>query len=366
MTASPTDVESLKKEQRTLFEKLSGIPAIGIVFALLSGFFFATGTLIVKLVVDMHPIELVVIRSLVQLIVYSVVVLYTRDSLLGAKGERWALVSRCFWGFFSVAFSYMALRYIPLGDSSAITFSSPVFVAVIARIFLKEPIGFFHVITMCATIGGVILIDRPTFLFGSEAALHETDRLIGTLLALGGAIGGASAFVSIRKLQKTSSPVVIFWFSLYVIVVGMIILVILDSLTMPLGLETYMWLLLMGLCGTFGQLCLTIAFKLEEAGPVSLARTIDIVVAFIYQVAILNETVVWTSLLGAIIVLSSVVVTAIRKWYIQKPQAFEAIFPFLKHSKRKETLGDKSVPTMSQIVPSEIKIANTASSSQAP
>ena len=35
-------------------------------------------------------------------------------------------------------------------------------------------------------------------------------------------------------------------------------------------------MLLNGLCGVFGQLLLTLSLKITEAGPVSMARTMDI------------------------------------------------------------------------------------------
>ncbi|RWS22111.1 EamA-like protein 5 [Leptotrombidium deliense] len=94
---------------------------------------------------------------------------------------------------------------------------------------------------------------------------------------------------------------------------------------MPHGFRNISLLFAIGLCGTFGQLCVTIAFKLEEAGPVSLARTVSIVVAFFYQIFVLNEELVWSSILGACIVFAAVVSCALRKWYKLKPETFDFI-----------------------------------------
>lgn len=88
----------------------------------------------------------------------------------------------------------------------------------------------------------------------------------------------------IRKLQKTPSTVVISAFSIASIICGIVTLAILGTvaahhdvhdITLPSDWtpQEWAWLVGNGLCGVFGQLFLTLALKVEEAGLVSLART---------------------------------------------------------------------------------------------
>lgn len=69
-----------------------------------------------------------------------------------------------------------------------------------------------------------------------------------------------------------------------------------------------------------GQILLTLALQLEHAGPVAIARTSDIVFAFIWQILFFKEIPNVYSIIGAILVISSVVVTALRKWILSSPE----------------------------------------------
>lgn len=182
--------------------------------------------------------------------------------------------------------------------------------------------------------------------------------MIGTMFALVGSLCSALVFVTIRKLPKTPSSVCIFHFSLFSFVAGGAALLILQEFKIPSSLRV--WLLLIGInlllfifsykihslflivnassdsitangiCGTCGQLLLTVSLKIENAGPVSLARTMDIVMAFVYQVLILNQPAEVTSLIGAFIICFGVLLLAVHKWYQQNPAIFNSILPFQK------------------------------------
>ena len=76
-----------------------------------------------------------------------------------------------------------------------------------------------------------------------------------------------------------------------------------------------------GICGVLGQFCLTVALKVEEAGLVSLARTVDIVMAFVFQIIGLpEEEVDWTSILGAVIVCTAVSLSAFKNGSVSVQQ----------------------------------------------
>ena len=77
-----------------------------------------------------------------------------------------------------------------------------------------------------------------------------------------------------------------------------------------------------GLCGVAGQTFLVISLKIEQASLVSLARTFDIVMAFIYQVILLRQSVTIMSTAGAVIVFSGCCACAVKKFLDAKPDAF--------------------------------------------
>lgn len=64
-----------------------------------------------------------------------------------------------------------------------------------------------------------------------------------------------------------------------------------------------MIIVLNAICGVFAQLCITLALQVEEAGTISLARSVDIVVSFIFQAILLkHEPIYWTSIVGALVI----------------------------------------------------------------
>lgn len=84
--------------------------------------------------------------------------------------------------------------------------------------------------------------------------------------------------------------------------------------------------LVIGLCGIGDQYFLTIALKYETAGPVSVTRTFNIVLSFIWEVVLLSEAIEWTSIVGACLVSSCVIILALVKWRSECPQLFEKAF----------------------------------------
>lgn len=277
-----------------------------------------------------------------QLVIYLPVILVNKMEILGVKGERITLFLRGMSGFFSFGLLYVAFRMIPLADASTIVFSAPIFVLIFAWLALREECGLFQIFILIFTLVGVALISRPSFLFGDRAADGFPLRLEGTIVAVIASLFTALNFILIRKMPTTDPAVIINAFSVISIFNGIISLIVIrrvfpskagfmaENVRFPYSWTEIGYLIANGVCGVLGQLCLTVALKVEEAGLVSLARTIDIVMAFVFQIIWLPEEVVnWTSILGAVIVCSAVTLSAIRKWLSQRPGKLELLWAIL-------------------------------------
>lgn len=101
--------------------------------------------------------------------------------------------------------SFYAFRHMPLADASVIVFSVPVFTAVFARMFLKEPCGLFSAFSVVLTLIGVILITRPPILFGDTVdalgSSSEAVEIWGAVAAFSATLFGANAYVLLRALK---------------------------------------------------------------------------------------------------------------------------------------------------------------------
>ena len=72
----------------------------------------------------------------------------------------------------------------------------------------------FNVITICLTLIGVILITRPTFMFGNEfesstIGNENYNRAWGAVAAFGSTLFGANVYVLLRTLRSLHFAVVL-------------------------------------------------------------------------------------------------------------------------------------------------------------
>ena len=105
-----------------------------------------------------------------------------------------------------------------------ISATSPVFVTLLARIFLQEPCGVFEVLNIIVTMVGVVIVMRPPFIFGSgddvscllvlghlelfktfrllqDAMTYENHHFITAAICFSGTLFGSVGVVSTRALK---------------------------------------------------------------------------------------------------------------------------------------------------------------------
>lgn len=73
--------------------------------------------------------------------------------------------------------------------------------------------------------------------------------------------------------------------------------------------------MLIAVLGIAGQTFLTKALQIEKAGPVALMRTVDVLLAFIFQFIFFNRVPTLWTLGGALCIVVSTSGVALRKWY---------------------------------------------------
>lgn len=156
------------------------------------------------------------------------------------KGRRIMLLLRSFVGTTGLMLSFYAFRHMPLADASVIVFSVPVFVAIFARIFLKEPCGLFNVVTVCLTLIGVVLITRPPLIFG-HTVVSLTDNhvesehadLYGAVAAFSATLFGANAYVLLRALKGLHFSVIMTNFGSFALVQTVVVTWAIGALCLP-------------------------------------------------------------------------------------------------------------------------------------
>lgn len=298
-------------------KKKAPCPALGLFYTLLSAFLFSVGSLFVKKVQDIHAVEISAFRCVFQMLVVIPCLIYRKNGFIGPKGQRIFLFLRGALGSTAMILLYYAVQTTSLADATVISFSCPVFTSIFACIFLKEKYSLWDALFTAFTITGVVLIVRPPFLFGSNAAgMAESysDHLKGTFASVGHAVLAALTLVILRKMGKSVDYILSIW---YYVILGLlecvIVLFILGEWSLPYcGLDR-LFLILIGLFGLGGQVFLTKAIQIEKAGLVAIMKTMDVVFAFIFQIIFLNDIPTWWTVGGALCVVASSTGAAARK-----------------------------------------------------
>lgn len=158
--------------------------------------------------------------------------------------------------------------------------------------------------------------------------------LFGVLLSLVAAISISISMIYMRKLKKTPAPLVIFWFSITNVILGLFGLLFLGEYQFPT--ESYCWILILliskfflynrnaiiyciicifnlALCTGLDQLFITLALKLENAGAVAVIQALCVVLSFIFSILILQESIYWSSALGGLLIFFSVITLGLAR-----------------------------------------------------
>lgn len=294
----------------------------GLAFSSLSSLFFSLCTVIVKRLRYLHPGELAVVRFLGILVFTAPLVVLSRQQPLGPRPLRPLLILRGLLGATSLFLRFYAIHYMPIADASVIIFSVPVWVSAMAKLFLKEPCGFFHAFTVLLTLVGIVLITKLPLLFGGDAAGFEVR---GVTAALTSTLFGASVYIVVRKVKGVHHSVIMVNFGWVAIVETTTITLLTSRFDVPhCGLDRWL-LVLLGAFSFGGQVLLTRALQMEQAGPVSVVRSAaDIVFVFIWQVVFFGEVPDRYTVSGALLVTLSVLMTGLRKWLLSLPESSRA------------------------------------------
>lgn len=192
----------------------------------------------------------------------------------------------------STVMNFTALIFMPLGDVSAIIFTSPLLVAGIAMLWLKERVTALRWVIIGAGFLGSLMIVRP----------GGGDFNVGALLAMGCALSYAFYQVSTRIVREAEPMVSL----LYGGIVGMLAfsLVVPFFWRWPSPLE---WALLamIGILGAVGHLMMIMALQRAEVSKVSPFTYLQLIWAMLVSAFLLGDVPDgWTIVGAAVIVLS--------------------------------------------------------------
>lgn len=224
------------------------------------------------------------------------VVLWARASgiSLAVKNKR-VMLLRVTSGTIAMTLTFAALAWAPLAESSALLNTTPLFVLLLAAVWLRERAGALVVVALLLGFVGALVVFRP----------GGTHLGRGGLAAIGAALTSAVAMTSLRRLgaTETSEAVVAAFLTVGSVATG---LAMLPFFLVPTPREALL-LVVAGLSATFAQVTMTKAYAGDLAARVGGMNYLHILVSLAFATALFGERpdgVAWIGI--ALILLSGV------------------------------------------------------------
>lgn len=145
---------------------------------------------------------------------------------------------------------------IPLAEVFAIEFTTPIWTAILAALFLGEPLTRVRIAAITLGFIGVMVILRP-----GAAIVHPAAFAV-----LAAALGYASAYVFTKTLSAVDRPIVIlFWMNLIQLLIGIVPSAWTWVTPSP---ALWPWVVVIGLSGLASHYCIARAMAFADATAV--------------------------------------------------------------------------------------------------
>ena len=246
-------------------------PVLGIFFKLVSVVFLSGMAACVKYLGDALPVgQVVFFRGGIALIVLAFFAAFT-GGLHRLKTENWrAHAARSLAGTVSMFFWFTALTMIPFADVTVITFTVPMFLTVLAMLFLGERIHVYRWSALGIGCVGVLIMIGPHVTIADGSAS-------GVAIGLSAAVFAAFALMFVRSMSGREHAVTI-TFYFFVTSTSCAAFTALAGWPMP-SRNQWVALVLAGFLGVLGQLTMTYSYRYAEASTIAPLEYSSLIVA---------------------------------------------------------------------------------------
>ncbi len=230
----------------------------GIIYIIISAFFFALMGLFVKLSGDLPIIQKSFFRNAVACVFAFVLITKNKQWALPKGKNIVFLLIRAIAGTSGILCNFYALSNMNLADASMLNKLSPFFAVIFSLFILKEKANTKQILAVVMAFIGALFIMKPSFSFEAFPAF------MGFL----GGLGAGLAYACVRKLTQNGfkGNLVIFYFSAFSCLVTFPWLVF--DFT-PMSMKQWLFLILAGLSASGGQYFITTAYSKAPAKEIS-------------------------------------------------------------------------------------------------
>eukprot|EP01034_Spumella_vulgaris_P028615 gene28615-35501_t len=206
-----------------------------------------------------------------------------------------------------------------MGDATVLTMLSPLIASIAGYFILGEPWRLPEFVATTVSLTGAAFVARPSFIFGStentDSDSHEVA--LGVIFALIAALSAGFAYVLVRMLgtvAKMPWANVCFAQALCQIVLAIPSLYLAGQvITFDLTGAEVGLIFLGGFIGAWSQIAMTVGMQREKSALATGMRMSDVVFGFLWQALFTTDEVSMLSVVGAVLVSSSIVILVVCK-----------------------------------------------------
>jgi len=266
-----------------------------------------TMSTLVKLIgPDYHPTQVSFLRNLVAVAVILPILLRSGGPAILKTKRRGLHFVRSLAGISGNVLFFYSFQRMPVGDVIVISQAVPLFVTLLAVLFLGERAGWRRWVAISVGFAGVVIAVDPT---GNV----ET----ASIFAVAATGFWASTILMMRRLGTTESPYTV---ALYFMVIGAIVTGAFQPwVWVTPTVDVLILLVGVGVTGALGQILMNYALKFAEASVVSPFNYTGILWAITFDIIIWNVLPTWTTLVGAGVITATGIYLFYRESQVRRP-----------------------------------------------
>ncbi|MCH7310145.1 DMT family transporter [Acinetobacter sp. ANC 4805] len=212
------------------------------------------------------------------------------------KTEKlWMHTWRSIVGLAAMYGFFYAIAHLKLSNAMVFTYSSPIFIPLIAWLFLKEKITRSMLYAAALGFVGVFCVAKP------DQGLLNWISVVG----IASSLLASMAFVTVRALTKTEPPErIVFYFCF----IGSLLSIIpMFWVWRPYYLQELIFLISAGILANISQIFMSHAYRLAPAGQIAPVNYMAIIFAGVWGFLLWNEVPDFYSVIGFCFILLAII-----------------------------------------------------------
>lgn len=269
----------------------------GVIYIILSAFFFALMSMFIRLSGDIPSFQKAFFRNFVAMAISVITMIKHHEKPVIKSGNLIYLVMRSICGTVGIICNFYAIDNLNLSDASMLNKMSPFFAIIFSFILLKEKISPVQALIVTGAFIGSIFIVKP-----SSEILSSPASLAGLLGGMGA--GTAYTFVRILGQKGENKSFIVLFFSAFSCLVFLPFLIF-DYHDMTI--KQLIFLILAGASAAGGQFSVTSAYCYAPAREISVYDYSQLIFATILGFFVFGQIPDSLSIIGYLIIISMAV-----------------------------------------------------------